>query len=141
MPINLTAPLAWKTANADETKMLQCLQGNILKGHGREFTANIFFKLDPGKHLESRRMLRDLANFHVTSAHKQLLDVEHFKASGVGGGPFVHIALSSKGYQALGIAANKTPADPDFQAGMKAGGKHRRAQRSSAQYLGSAVSE
>ena len=42
MPINLNAPLAWTKADSDELKMLQSLQGNILKGHGRDYTANIF---------------------------------------------------------------------------------------------------
>lgn len=118
MPITLTAPLAWKKANPDELKMLQSLQGNILKGHGRNHTANIFFKLDPAKQLESRRALREIGNFHVTCAHRQLLEAEHFKATGESGGVFVHVALSFKGYQALGLAAS-APADPDFQGGMK----------------------
>jgi len=30
MAINLAAPLAWTKANAEETRMLQALQGNIL---------------------------------------------------------------------------------------------------------------
>lgn len=118
MPVNLAAPLAWKKASADELKFLQNLQGNILKGHGRGFTANVFFKLDPAKPLQSRRMLRDLANFHLTSAHRQLLDAEQFKQTGEGGGAFVHLALSFAGYQALGLPA-AAPGDPDFHAGMK----------------------
>ncbi|MEA2871464.1 MAG: hypothetical protein QOH67_1440, partial [Hyphomicrobiales bacterium] len=121
MAINLAAPLAWTKATAEELKMLQCLQGNILKGHGRDFTANIFFKLDPVKPLQMKRMLRDLANFHLTSAYAQLLAAQEFKKSGKDGGPFAHLALSVKGYQALGLAAS-APADPDFQAGMKAPG-------------------
>ena len=49
MPIALNASLAWKQADADQTRLLQALQGNILKGHGRPFAAHIFFKLDPAK--------------------------------------------------------------------------------------------
>jgi Dyp-type peroxidase family len=119
MAINLTAPLAWTKANAEELRMLQALQGNILKGHGRNHTANIFFRLDPAKQLASRRMLRRLANEKLTDALRQLLDAKRFKETGRDGGPFVHLALTFKGYQALGLAA-KAPADPDFQAGMKA---------------------
>ena len=44
MPVTLTAPFRWTSANADEQKMLQNLQGNILKGDGRERTWNIFFQ-------------------------------------------------------------------------------------------------
>lgn len=121
MAINLAKPLAWKTATTDELNLLQCLQGNILKGHGRHFTANIFFRLNPTRTLVSRRMLRDLANFHITSAHRQLLDAERFKETEEGGGPFVHVALTAKGYGALGLAAS-APTDPDFKDGMKAKG-------------------
>ena len=119
MAINLAAPLAWTKANTEELKMLQALQGNILKGHGRDFTANIFFTLDPAKKLESKRMLRQLANERLTSAYRQLLDARRFKATDIGGGPFVHLALSFTGYQALGLA-DRAPADGDFHAGMKA---------------------
>lgn len=119
MPINLGGPLAWTKATADEQKMLQTLQGNILKGHGRDYTANIFFQFDPAKQLQSKRLLRDLANYHLTSAYRQLLDTEQHKIDGKDGGPFANLALSFKGYQALGLAA-AAPADPDFHAGMKA---------------------
>lgn len=119
MAVNLAATLAWTKANAEELRMLQALQGNILKGHGRDYTANIFFKLDPAKQLESKRMLRQLANERLTSAYKQLIDAKRFKKTGRDGGLFVHLALTFKGYQALGLAA-KAPADSDFQGGMKA---------------------
>ena len=96
--------------------MLQSLQGNILKGHGRDFTANIFFKLDNAKPLQMKRMLRDLANFHLISAYAQLLAVQEFKKSGKDGGPFAHLALSFKGYQALGLAA-AAPTTPILRTG------------------------
>lgn len=121
MPINLTAPLAWTRASPDELRMLQSLQGNILKGHGRDFTVNVFFSLDPERQLESRRMLRTLANLHVTSAHRQLLDARRFKETGAGGGAFVHVALAYQGYIALGCE-NSAPTDADFRLGMKSEG-------------------
>ena len=118
MPIDLDMPLFWKEAESDELALLQNLQGNILKGHGRDHTANIFFVLDPAQPLKSRRLLRELANFHLTSAHRQLLDTERFKATGEGGGGFAHLALSFAGYQAIGLATD-APTDPDFTSGMK----------------------
>ena len=118
MPINLTAPLAWKRASNDELKMLQSLQGNILKGHGRDYTANIFFKLDPTRIQESRRLLRELANVHVTNAHRQLQDAERVAQGDEGNNPFVHVALTFKGYQVIGHQ-NAAPTDADFRAGMR----------------------
>jgi hypothetical protein len=57
MAVNLNAPLAWENANADEIALLRDLQGNILKGHGREHTQNLFFNLDPSKQNEGRYFL------------------------------------------------------------------------------------
>ncbi len=124
MPIDLDQPLAWKAADVDERKLLQRLQGNILKGHGRENTANIFFTFGTDV-AASKRLLRELGNFHVTSAWRQLLDAEAFKASGrhEGGGAFVHVALSFAGYQALGLAAVAPgTAGDDFRRGMTSQG-------------------
>lgn len=124
MPIILNKPLSWKNADADALALLQSLQGNILKGHGRHFTANLFFRLKPGNERASRRMLRDLANFHVTNAYRQLLDADHYKRSGKkrkggkGAGPFVHVALSAAGYAAIG-RADAAPQDPEFSRGMR----------------------
>lgn len=119
MPIDLTKPLAWTQANNLEQRMLRALQGNILKGHGRNATLNIFFTIDPTKQHAMRAALRELANFHATSAYQQLLDTESFKATGAGAGPFVSIFLSATGYAALNVASAQTPADPGFQGGMK----------------------
>jgi len=115
MPLNLNAPLAWTKADADEIRLLQNLQGNILKGHGRRFTANIFFRLDPKKPLESKRALREIANYHVTNAHRQLLDTQRHHAGDDSGGPFCHLALAFKAYAALGIDDSKAPKDPHFR--------------------------
>ena len=120
MPIALNSPLAWKKANNLEQKMLRALQGNILKGHGRDVTVNVFFRIDPAKKHAMRAVLRELANFHATSAYQQLLDTETFKETKKSGGPFVSIFLSATGYAALGVSAAQTPNDPGFTGGMKA---------------------
>ncbi|WP_375408364.1 Dyp-type peroxidase [uncultured Methylobacterium sp.] len=118
MPIDLTGPLAWTKADADGRRMLEALQGNILKGHGRHFTSNVFFRLDPNRREDARALLAHLAESHVTKALDQLEAAEHFKTTGKSGGPFVHLALAAAGYRAIGFDAN-LPADGDFLDGMR----------------------
>ena len=110
-------------ASSTFAKMLSTLQGNILKGHGRDNTRNLFLKFDPARKAEARAALRALAP-HVTSAGEQLRQVARFKATGMSGGTTLFIFLSAKGYAALGIALAKTPSDPRFRAGMKSAAIH-----------------
>lgn len=120
MPIDLTNPLAWMTADADEQKMLQCLQGNILKGHGRTETVNIFFRIDSAKALQMKRTLRELANYHITSADHQLRETEVFQKTGKSGATFVSVFLAASGYAALGLAASAPTTEPQyFTKGMR----------------------
>jgi Dyp-type peroxidase family len=119
MPIDLTKPLAWKTADSDEEKLLQNLQGNILKGHGRVETSNIFFKIDPAKAASMRRGLREIANFHMTSAAQQLRETDEYHRSGKAGATFVGLFLANSGYAALGLTASAPKGEPQFVKGMK----------------------
>ena len=120
MTIDLTKPLAWKKASTEEQKMLQCLQGNILKGHGRTETVNIFFKLDPAKALQMKRVLRELANYHITSAERQLRETEVFHEDGTPGSTFVSVFLSATGYAALGVSGQAPGSEPQFfKKGMR----------------------
>ncbi len=115
----LDAPLRWKTANSLEQKVLQNLQGNILKGHGRERTWNIFFTLGADR-LKSRRFLRELGNYHVTDAYTQLLTTEAFKANDTDGGTFCAAFLSAAGYTQLGLTFTAPAGNTAFAPGMKA---------------------
>lgn len=119
MAINLTKPLAWTSATHEEQQMLRDLQGNILKGHGRPETSNLFFKLDPAKQQASRRALREIANYHLTSAYQQLLETEHFQQGGESGGTFVAMMLSFAGYVAIGRQALAPAGEPQFVKGMR----------------------
>jgi Dyp-type peroxidase family len=118
MTVNLNAPLKWTSATPEQIRMLENLQGNILKGHGRHYTANIFFRFAPNDATLARRLVRDLANYHLTSAHAQLLKTKQYKSSGLPGGPFCHLALTFKAYAELGLPASAAPTDADFRAGM-----------------------
>ena len=67
--IHNTAPIDPRSPEYD--RLLRCLQGNILKGHGRDFTANIFLQF----HVEGpelKEVLRSLTRQFVTSAYEQI---------------------------------------------------------------------
>ena len=116
----LDAPLRWEAADAQAQKMLENLQGNILKGHGRDHTMNVFFKLGSNK-LKCKRALRELGNFHVTSAYKQLLATKAFKAdNSKDGGTFCALFISATGYAGLGLGFAAPPNNAAFAPGMKA---------------------
>ena len=119
MAIDLSKPLAWTSATHEEQQMLRDLQGNILKGHGRPETTNLFFKLDATKQQASRRALREIANFHVTSAFEQLLETQRFHESGASGDTFVAMMLSFTGYVAIGRQALAPSGEPQFVKGMR----------------------
>jgi Dyp-type peroxidase family len=120
MAIDLTKPLSWKNATHDEQRMLRALQGNILKGHGRPATVNIFFKIDAAKKHQMRAALRAIATYHAVSAYQQLVETDTFQTSGKSGSPFVSVFLSATGYAALGVPNAAIPPDPSFKAGLKA---------------------
>lgn len=119
MTIDLTQTLAWTRANHEQQQMLQALQGNILKGHGRKQTINMFFHIDPTKSLAMKRALRELANFHITSAERQLRETQVFQEHKTSGTPFVAAFLSASGYAALGLAAQAPQGEPLFLQGMR----------------------
>jgi len=96
--------------------LLSNLQGNILKGHGREHTTHIFIHFDSSKIAQAKKWIKKFANDRLTSAQKQLKQREVFKRNGIPGGIFSSFYLSATGYAALGFAQ---PSDPSFRAGMK----------------------
>jgi len=120
MAIDLTKPLAWMKAKPQEKQMLADLQGNILKGHGRDHTTNLFLRFDPSEQAAAKTFIRKVVAPLVTDAAKQLKQGLAFKTTGKSGDVFVGFVLSATGYRALGIPAAKTPTDAAFAAGLKA---------------------
>jgi Dyp-type peroxidase family len=116
MPINLDKPLSWTTADADEAAMLDDLQGNILKSHGRDHTAQLFLHFDDSQ--PGRAFLRALAD-QVKSAAQQLHEAEIYRQTKQSAGGFVVCFLSYAGYRALNVAEHKIPDGPAFRLGMK----------------------
>jgi Dyp-type peroxidase family len=97
--------------------MLNDLQGNILKGHGRHHTSNLFVAFDPAKKAAAKKFVASVGA-DVTSALDQLTQTQVFKTSGVHGDTFVALFLSATGYDALGQIVAK-PKGEAFNAGMK----------------------
>ena len=83
-------------------RMLSNLQGNILKGHGRNHTQHIFIQFDTGKVEQTKAWLKSFSSKKVTSCKKQLLETERFKRNGVSGDTFYGLLLTAKGYTYLG---------------------------------------
>ncbi len=86
---------------ADVEPVLDLLQGNIVKGHGRDHTVHLFFRFGKSAS-ENRALIRTLAN-RVTSAAQQWRDTEKkYHLSNLSSLPFCNLFLTAKGYQALG---------------------------------------
>ncbi|MFK0330357.1 Dyp-type peroxidase [Rhizobium sp. NPDC090275] len=117
----LSNAIAWQTWIADPEVMalLSDLQANILKGHGRDHTANVFVSFDGMKASDIAALLKGLS-FAVTSALDQLCAAAAFKSAGVSGGRVVCVFLSAAAYAKLGAKA--APADVAFNEGMRARG-------------------
>ena len=99
--------------------LLSSLQGNILKGHGRDHTANIFVQFDPKKLEQVRAWIHDFADQRVTSAKRQLKEIEIFKRNKVPGGLFVGLYVTAKGCEYFKVSAEKLPEDTSFRNGME----------------------
>ena len=108
MPIDLTKPLAWKTASGDDATMLEQLQPNILKGHVRDHMQILFVQFKD--EAQGRAFLKGVAGL-MKSAKKHLQEVEAFKTSGTAGTPYIGVGLTFHGYGAVGIPEASIPVD------------------------------
>jgi Dyp-type peroxidase family len=122
----LKRPIAWKRWLTDQTTrhVLQNLQANIVKGHGREHTRHLFWNFQGAQVDDLRAVVHRLARA-MPSALDQLLDTETFKATGRSGPPVLCFFLRPSGYAALDAAGKAPQQDAPgtaFSAGMKARG-------------------
>jgi Dyp-type peroxidase family len=115
----LNKPLSWKSTDPHVASLLDDVQANILKGHGRRTTVQLFLRFHTKKNPAAiLRAIHQLSG-QLTSAKQQLLRAEEFKRSKRDGGTVRCFFLSFAGYKELGIAA-KAPAGRAFREGMKA---------------------
>ena len=91
----------------DRAALLEDLQGNILRGHGRDFAAHIFISFS--KPDDARAWLGKTARQYCTSAAEQEHTTRAFRIALTDGGIFGHVALSANGYRALGFSEKQMP--------------------------------
>lgn len=87
-------------------KMLANLQGNILKGHGRDHSVHLFLRFTANPRMV-RDWLRTFADRYVTPASQQLKEAEEFNNYRLPGGLLGNFFLSAKGYEALGYTKDE----------------------------------
>lgn len=107
MPIDLNAKRI-DPHDAQFETMLRNLQGNILKGHGRDHSVSIFLGLHADASVAAR--FGAFAAALITSALKQRDETDQFKAHGVPGGLFGNVYLSANGYRKLGFTEDQLTA-------------------------------
>jgi Dyp-type peroxidase family len=111
-PINPTDP--------QYQDVLEDLQGNILKGHGRDKSGHIFLTFpnpqeNPEKIAALKNWIAQLAINEITSAQQQLNEAKAWRENKTPGKTFVHFALSSSGYTKLGFSDSQQPKGANLQ--------------------------
>jgi Dyp-type peroxidase family len=119
MAVDLTKnPIDRKSKAPAVASLLKNLQGNILKGHGRDHTIHLFLRFlpTPGALSKAKQWIKKFAKERVTSAKKQFEEMDDFRKFKIIGGLFANFFLAHKGYEILGVPS---PRDRKFVAGMK----------------------
>lgn len=102
----------------DTRKLLENLQANILKHHGRTHAWHIFIEFN--SNTEQNRVAASAIGQSLTSAYQQYLDSEiRKKVDSYDGGVVKCLFLSRSGYESLGIPEDLWPYDSAFKQGMK----------------------
>ncbi|HEY6052185.1 MAG TPA: peroxidase, partial [Thermoanaerobaculia bacterium] len=100
-------------------RMLDNLQANILKPHGRMESNHLFLRFTSGSGAV-RAWIRDFARRDVTSARKQLDETDGLHNHGARGGLVGSFSLSARGYAALGLVPEDFGGSgQSFRDGMK----------------------
>jgi deferrochelatase/peroxidase EfeB len=110
-------------------RLLERLQGNILRGHGRDFTVNIVLSFNEKANADQiRQEIKRLASTYVTSAARQLVEAKEYRTNRLPGALFGNLFLTRNAYVRLKqeCVLSKFVDDRDlhrvnFVTGMKGG--------------------
>ena len=113
-----------RETNIDPTRqeyrrMLENLQSNILKPHGRKESDHLFLRFTAAPDAV-RAWIRGFARRELTSARKQLDETDGFHKHGARGGLVASLSLAAKGYEGLGLVTQDFGGSGEaFRNGMK----------------------
>ncbi|MCU7549857.1 hypothetical protein OCK74_12065 [Chitinophagaceae bacterium LB-8] len=126
--INLSQPI--DLTDPDAEAFLRGIQGNIIKGHGRDHTSHLILKII-GEIPAAKKWIADFSQKFVTSAAASNRMTMSWKADvNSAGEPFFMFLLTAEGYRKLGFTDQQIPSpmnipfggvqfDPYFKLGMK----------------------
>lgn len=99
--------------------LLDEIQGNILKSHGRNHGVHLFVKFTCDE-LTAKKWISSFAHKYVTSALAQAEDTKLYRNNkDVPGKIFANLFLTYAGYAYLGYKKDQVPKGESFQKGMK----------------------
>lgn len=113
--MDLSIPI--DTALPEYKTFLSDLQGNILKGHGRDHTVNCFLRFDGCPARIGAALAALVEDDLITSAAAQIAGTAALKDGGRRDVPVAFLFITQSGYEKLGRAAVATPDQP-FTDGM-----------------------
>lgn len=114
---NITVPLTHAQIEDHQRAHLEDLQGNILKGHGRDHAAHVFLQFKDSSKEEARTWIKTKLKPRIVSAYKQLKDTQHFHQTGQKAGAFHAFFLTAKGYTFFDHALD--PFEATFKSGQR----------------------
>ncbi len=119
MPINLAAVKAIDPDSPQYQRLFNNLQGNIVKGHSRNYAVCLFLRFG-SERKKTRAWLKEFCALNLTSTTTQIHEARRYRKYRVEGSLFVNLYLTAHGYRALGFRENQMPADTKFRRGMAA---------------------
>ncbi|MBW4638258.1 MAG: Dyp-type peroxidase [Gloeocapsa sp. UFS-A4-WI-NPMV-4B04] len=99
--------------------LLKDLQGNILNGHGRDYSVHLFLQFKPTQINAVKQWVQIFSQKYLKSAEQQSDESSQYRHKKISGGLFANLFLSCKGYQYLEIDTSKIPGDKPFRLGMQ----------------------